>query len=331
MASTILLECGTNEVEILEFFLGKQSFGINVAKIAQIVPYAPEQLTILPATAPEVRGSLLWQGRSLPLIDLALLLHRPLTADPEPRPVVLVTAFNNGYHGFLATGVNRITRIGWDAVRPLARFLGNYSSAISGSIQVEGREILLIDFEYLVATLFPNNQEEEEATPPTHPDTAAKRAAKKIFLADDSPFIRETIAKLLHKNGYTQVQAFKDGREAWKLLHELQQKRASQPSAIRETVDLLISDIEMPEMDGLTLCRQLKKELGLTDLPVILFSSLVNSSLAHKCQEVGADGFTSKPEFQKLLRQMDQLLGLAPPPAIKSQPPPASETIYRYS
>lgn len=315
MPSTILLESGTNEVELLEFFLGRQSFGINVAKIAQIVPFAPELLTTLPDPDPNIRGSLLWQGRAIPLLDLERLLNRAATGEAEQRPVVLITAFNNGYHGFLTTGVNRITRLRWEAVKPLSNFLGRYSSAIFGTIQVEEREILLVDFEYLVATLLPSSTREEELAPLAATTAPPARATKKILFAEDSPFIRETIGKLLRQHGYRQLQPFKNGREAYRHLQTLHSQLTAQPGAIRDYVDLVISDIEMPEMDGLTLCRKLKRELGYTDLPVILFSSLINTTMIHKCEEVGADAYTSKPQIKQLLRLMDQLLAISVAPS----------------
>lgn len=315
MPSTILLESDTNEVEILEFFLGRQSFGINVAKIAQIIPFSPEQVTTLPSSEPAVRGSLLWQGRSLPLLDLERLVNRTPTIDPEQRPVVLITAFNNSYHGFLISGVNRITRIRWETVKPLSNFLGRYSSAISGTILLEKREVLLIDFEYLVATLLPAPNREDGFATPAPPHNPPERGAKKIFFAEDSPFIRETIGKLLHDHGYRQLKTFNNGREAYHHFQALHTQLPARPGAIREHVDLIISDIEMPEMDGLTLCRNLKQELGYTELPVILFSSLINSTMIHKCREVGADAYTSKPQIKQLLLLMDQLLAISAPPA----------------
>jgi len=153
MGNEILLESGTNEVEILEFFLGDQGFGINIAKIAQILPFDRAKLTVIPHSSPAFMGALLWQGRTIPLIDLKGFLHQ--SQQTIEQPIVLVTEFNGVKNGFLTDGVNRIHRVSWGAISPMGPLLDRYSSACTGSIHIQDKDILLIDFEFIIASINP--------------------------------------------------------------------------------------------------------------------------------------------------------------------------------
>ena len=144
-----------------------------------------------------------------------------------------------------------------------------------------------------------------------HP-RAAERPTKRIFLAEDSSTIRQAIVDVLHAGGYTHVTTFTNGRAAYDALCEAKRDAESTGADLSDQVDILISDIEMPQMDGLTLCKKCKRELALP-IPVILFSSLINDQMARKCESVGADGHMAKPEIEKLIGLMDSLC-LTPEP-----------------
>ena len=144
-----------------------------------------------------------------------------------------------------------------------------------------------------------------------HSTERDSREQKNILFAEDSKFIRTTIVGLLKQAGYTQVYVHDNGEEALNKIHSLQQMARENKCRITEYLNLVISDIEMPKMDGLTLCRQIKHEMGLTDIPVIIFSSLVNQQMIQKCKEVGADAYTTKPQINELLKLMDDNLGLS--------------------
>nr|MBF0222709.1 chemotaxis protein CheV [Desulfobulbaceae bacterium] len=307
MADTILLESGTNEVELLEFFLEDESFGINVAKVSQIVPFDRENLTAIPTDDKAILGTLLWHKRTIPLIDLSTALNKRPSTATEVRKIVLVTEFNGVINGFLTDGVNRIFRVSWDKISPISSFLGKYSSTVTGSIKVDDREILLIDFEFVVAELFPDTKMGYHSLGISNTGSTTSRETKNIVFAEDSPFIRSTIIKLLNKSGYTKINSFENGQEAFNFFEESVKSGNNSPDT---RVDLVISDIEMPKMDGLTLCRSIKREMGLETIPVIIFSSLVNDQMIHKCKEVGADGYTTKPQVNELLQLMDGLLGV---------------------
>jgi two-component system chemotaxis response regulator CheV len=306
MATDILLDSGTNEVEILEFILGEQSFGINVAKVMQIIAYDAATFTTLPEENRAILGVLLWQGKTIPLIHLGRALKRPDQGAPA-RPIVLVTRFNEVTNGFLVSSVNKIHRVSWEMITPISPILAGHSSNITGSVNIAGQDILLVDFEYLVAALFPSvrmdhNLEDAPVGKALH------RQDMRIVFAEDSTFIRDNIVTLLAKVGYTRVTAFENGQDAFLHIRELHQQAAAGARDITEAVNLVITDIEMPRMDGLTLCRKIKQDLQLDEVPVVLFSSLIDEQMAIKCREVGAAAYTCKPKINELIALLDRLL-----------------------
>lgn len=306
MGSDILLDTGTNEVEILEFILGEQSFGINVAKVMQIIAYDETKFTVLPEENKAILGVLLWQGRTISLIHLGHALKRQDHGSP-PRPIVLVTRFNEVTNGFLVSNVNKIHRVSWEMITPISPVLSGHSSNITGSVNIAGQDILLVDFEYLVASLFPGVRMDHnlEDAPVGR---EAQRQDMRIVFAEDSTFIRENIVTLLAKVGYYQVTAFENGQDAFEYIRGLQRKADQEREPITAAVDLVITDIEMPKMDGLTLCRKIKQELHLDELPVVLFSSLIDEQMSLKCREVGAAAYTCKPKISELIELLDKLL-----------------------
>lgn len=307
MAQDILLDIGTNEVELLEFMLGEQSFGINVAKIMQIVAYEAARHTAVPSESPALLGVFLWQERTIPLIDLNVALNRKDEASEKPHPIVLVTRFNNVTNGFLINNVNRIHRIDWERIKSAGPVVSTYSSNVTGSVSIEGKEILLVDFEYIVAELFPALK--MSCNLKTATGQGGRELAKIVF-AEDSKFIRTNVISLLRQVGYQNVSAFENGQDAFLYLQELISRAAREKCPVSELVSLVITDIEMPKMDGLTLCRNIKEESGLAMIPVAIFSSLVDEQMAAKCKEVGADIYTTKPRISELVELVDQMLGL---------------------
>lgn len=310
MAQEILLDSGTNEVEILEFFLGSQSFGVNVAKVVQLVAYEEAVFTAIPDGTPAALGVILWQKQTIPLIDLNLALRRPPEERPE-RPIVLVTRFNDLLNGFLISGVNQIHRVSWEEISPTSSILSRHSSNLTGSLHIDDRDLLLVDFEYLIAELFPETKMLHDLETSRLQNNLQRHEAKLVF-AEDSAFIRENVSNLLTQVGYRDIQTFENGLAAYEYLCTLSKKAETENRSIKDLVDLVITDIEMPKMDGLTLCRRLKKELGLTEIPVAIFSSLIDDHMTHKCKEVGADVFTTKPKISELVGLIDGILKIAP-------------------
>ncbi|MGE4292239.1 MAG: chemotaxis protein CheV [Desulfovibrio sp.] len=304
----ILLESGTNEVEILEFYLGGQSYGVNVSKVLQIISYEPEKFTRTPDADPAMPGVLLWRGTPIPFVDLYAAMNVTTRVEVE-RPIALVTEFNNLVCSFLTDGVNRIHRIGWDRIDQLDAYMTQFSAHFTGSVHVDDKDILLVDFEYLLASFFPETKLDSEKQLLLPEDvTPENRQTKRILLAEDSAFIRQTILTILERSGYAQVMPFENGLLAFEHLVGLKKQAQAQEKPIADFVQLVISDIEMPQLDGLTLCRRLKEDQLYGSTPVIIFSSLINEQMAVKCREVGADAFITKPQMAQLVGTLDKLL-----------------------
>ncbi|CAN2042876.1 two-component system, chemotaxis family, chemotaxis protein CheV [Candidatus Magnetomoraceae bacterium gMMP-15] len=304
----ILLESGTNEVEVAEFQLGKQSFGVNVAKIREFVPYDKKSVTGVPNSPKSMIGVFLLRGRTIPLIDLNIHLERDEKNISE-RPVVLVTEFNNMVNGFIIDAINQIHRLSWNDIKPLNPVLGKYTPRITGSVNVKESEILVLDLEHIISEIFPKKMKEMIAFKETiSPDEVklAKRLSKYIIIAEDSTMIRRLMKNTLDTAGYKNISAFDNGKDAYEYIVSLHKKAKDERKNISEYLNVIISDIEMPQMDGLTLCRKIREELKLKAMPIIMFSSLINDQMARKCNTVGANAYVTKPQMGSLVKLIDK-------------------------
>jgi two-component system chemotaxis response regulator CheV len=304
-AQDILLESGTNEMEILEFYLEGQSFGINVQKLREIICYDPGRRTAMPESLPSVLGVYMVRGDSIPLIDLSSHLRQRTAVAPEAeaRAIVLVCQFNRKVTGFLVEDVNQIHRVNWQSVEPMAPLIERFRPRFTGTIHVEDRDILIVDLEHILAEVdsdmdmsFSQN-EGDDSVSETREDIG-------LMVAEDSVLIRAGIQKVLANAGYSRVEVFADGEECYQRLLCLKEQADSEAEFLKH-VRLLVTDIEMPRMDGLTLCRRVREEIGIRDFKVVLFSSLITDEMAHKCQSVGADAWISKPQIPALVDLVD--------------------------
>ncbi len=346
----ILLESGTNEVEVLEFELDGQGFGVNVLKVQAIEQFDAARVTEIQLAHEAVIGGYHYRDGVITLVDLghalsvgdpgrnaldarevaavqeAIAATGPLAGEAVPQAgtpedlatgdatrsdietrIVLVLEFNEQTTGFLVGGVNRIHRISWDAISPLSPFLAQVESKFTGSLNIEGREILVVDMERILADILPATgasyllRERADQAP-----TEADRAGVPVVLAEDSVTIRAVLSRELQRGGYEKLEAFDNGESCYEALRERVEQAHAEGRDPAATVGVLVSDIEMPRMDGMTLCRRVKQDLGLSQVPVILFSSLINDQVARKCESVGADAYISKPRFNELLEMVDQ-------------------------
>jgi two-component system chemotaxis response regulator CheV len=345
----ILLESGTNEVEVLEFELDGQGFGVNVLKVQAIEQFAIDRVTEVQLAHEAVIGGYLYRDGVVTLVDLgralgvtdadasvldpadaqaveeAVAAAGPVAdaipasaqddgatgalaaAEAVDTRIVLILEFNERTTGFLVSGVNRIHRISWDAISALSPFLAQVESKFTGSLNIDGREVLVVDMERILGEILPSAGAEfliEGAEAGV--DGPRDRASVPVVLAEDSVTIRSLLATELERGGYTDVETHDNGESCYLALRERVERARAEGRSPDEAVGVLVSDIEMPRMDGMTLCRKAKQELGLTDVPVVLFSSLINEQIARKCESVGADAYISKPRFNELLAVVDQ-------------------------
>ncbi len=224
----------------------------------------------------------------------------------DENKLVLIMEFNDLKTAFLVDGVTRIHRISWSDISPMSPFLNKTDSKFTGSTQIENREVLIVDMEKIVTEILPGNQAQFAVDgDQTHPLFEARKNLT-IFLAEDSNVIRARVEQELAQSNYTGLVSFANGELCYNKIVEMNEAAKAGDHPIKENLAAIISDIEMPSMDGLTLCRNIKEELMIKDIPVIMFSSLINDQIAQKCRDVGADDFISKPQFAELVNLLDK-------------------------
>ena len=194
----------------------------------------------------------------------------------------------------------------WDAISPLSPYLAQVHSKFTGSLSIDQREILVVDMERILSEILPGACKDHRIEPAADQSLADRRAAIPLLLAEDSVTIRSLLTAELGNAGYRRLLSYDNGLSCWQAVQEICDRARQEQRDPRTEIGAVISDIEMPQLDGMTLCRKIKQETGLNDVPVILFSSLINDQIALKCESVGADAYLSKPRFNELVEVIDQ-------------------------
>lgn len=299
MTTSILLESGTNELEVVEFFIGDTRYGVNVTKVEE-VRYLPEYRS-MPQTSQMILGFFNLRGKVIPIIDLPRILDAPKIEVKSPQ--IIVMHFNERVIGFLVERVAKIIRLSWANIIPPPCAYENHP--VIGVIIEPGREedlIQLIDFEKIMEEIAPVFKSVSIENTPLNEENVFDRTAFRIWLAEDSKMIQKLVAKGLEEVGYSDQQWYSNGLDAWEAFAKLTEEN------VHDNVHLLVADIEMPQMDGLTLTKRVKDSPIYRTIPVVVFSSLINQSTMHKCQEVGADTQVAKPDIESLVLCMDELI-----------------------
>ncbi|MGV8119390.1 MAG: chemotaxis protein [Candidatus Xenobiia bacterium LiM19] len=302
----ILLESGTNEVEIMEFLLREQRFGINVAKVRQIIQFDSGKLSALPNSKPAAMGVYLHRNQTIPLIDLGKILDIK-GAYNTVKPLVMICEFNTKVYGFYVDGVKRIHRVSWSQIQPMSDILGQKNTFIISTITLENHEVLIADLEYIISTLDPDSDSIFN-TDEVIEEVKDKEKSLRLIIVEDSGFIRNKILKSLTSSGFEHVEAFSDGRQAFDAISAYVEQSKTEKKSLSDFFEIIITDIEMPKMDGLTLCKLLREELNLRDTKIIIYSSLINDEMARKCKTVGADSYVSKPKITDLVNIIHDMM-----------------------
>ncbi|AIF52436.1 chemotaxis protein [Pelosinus sp. UFO1] len=292
----ILLETGTNEFEIVEFTVGKVNYGINVAKVREVINLVP--ITEMPNSHPYVDGIFTLRGRVMPLVNLPRCLGAEDSGSNTKN--IIVSELNNYFIGFLVNEVSRIHRVSWSVMEPPPNVTN--SDMVVGIIKMGEKIVILLDFEKIVAEINPQINIKLTTLPESTEASKEQRKTKKIFIAEDSKMLRDLLVETLHESGYLNVTAYNNGKEAWDALYAL----AESGVPIEENVHMLITDIEMPQMDGHHLLKKVREDRALAKLPVVIFSSLINEEMRRKGEAIGADGQVSKPEIAQLIGILDE-------------------------
>ena len=295
METKILLENGTNELEVLEFIVDGNSYGINVAKIREIISYTP--VTPVPNAHPSVEGIFMPRDAMITAIDLRNCLQR---GQSEPGGLFIITSFNKLDIAFHVDSVVGIHRVSWaDIIKPGATVTTSEDGISTGIIKIDGKLIIILDFEKIITDINP-----ETGLKVTEIESLGERDGSlvPILLAEDSALLRKLIVDSLKKSGYENIIKAENGEEAWEYIC-----KAREDGKLRERVKLLITDIEMPLMDGHRLTKLVKSDEATKEIPVVIFSSLVNEEMRRKGEALGADVQLSKPEIGNLVKEIDKL------------------------
>lgn len=294
----ILLESGTNEMEIMEFTIEGNLYGINVAKVREIMMSAP--VHAMPHSHPAVEGIFKPRDLVITVVDLPKYLARHEVPKGE-KDLFIVTNFNKMYIAFRVHTVVGISRISWkDIQKPDNTVSGGPDGVATGIAQCGDDLVTILDFERIVAEIAPETtiqMSEVEAL------GKRSRSIQPIWVAEDSILLSRMIQEALNKAGYTNLRMFPNGAELWEAAQEW---KGAEDQA--EHLALIITDLEMPQMDGHRLTKLLKSTDGLKDIPVIIFSSLITEEMYIKGKQLGADEQLSKPEIGHLIGVIDHLL-----------------------
>ncbi|CDF06462.1 chemotaxis protein CheW [Firmicutes bacterium CAG:95] len=296
MDTKILLENGTNELEVLEFELDGNAYGINVAKIKEIIPY--QKVTPVPNSHPSIEGIFMPRDTMITAIDLKNCLQRGVS---EEGGLFIITNFNKLDIAFHVDAVKGIHRISWEQIiKPGATVSTSEDSISTGIVKLDNRLVIILDFEKIVSDINPETglkiSEIEDMG-------VRQRSNVPILIAEDSVLLNKLIVDSLKKAGYDNLIHTQNGQEAYDVI-----QACKADGTLKDHVQCVITDIEMPLMDGHRLTKLIKSDDETKDIPVVIFSSLVNDEMKRKGEALGADAQLSKPEIANLVRIIDDLV-----------------------
>ena len=296
MDTNILLENGTNELEILEFKVCDNHYGINVAKISEIIPY--QAVTPIPNSHPSIEGIFMPRDVMITAISLKNCLGR---GESEPGGLFIITNFNKLDVAFHVDQVLGIHRVSWTEIIKPGATVNNQDDGLStGIVKFNDKLVIILDFEKIVTDISP-----ETGLKMTDIDELGVRHKSNIpvLIAEDSPLLNKLIVDSLKKAGFVNITSTENGEEAYKRLD-----KAVKEGNVNKVAEIIITDIEMPVMDGHRLTKLVKSSPETKDIPLIIFSSLINDEMRKKGEELGADAQLSKPEIGNLVRIIDKLI-----------------------
>jgi len=298
--TNILLETGTNELEILEFVISGNSYGINVAKITELMQI--QEVQEMPLAHPCVEGVFQPRSEVYTIVDLSKYLGLTPSDDPT-KDIFIITNFNQMNIAFHVHAVESIFRISWnDIEKPDSIIYGGQEGVVTGIAKVNDRIISILDFEKITFDISPETGIDLTTVVAY---TGADRENIPLVVAEDSALLRKMLMEALHTSGYSNITILNNGEEAWNHISGI---KAADPNNVLSRVACLITDIEMPRMDGHRLTKLIKSDPVLMDIPVLIFSSLIDENMQKKGVEVGADAQLSKPEIANLVGIVDVMV-----------------------
>lgn len=296
---------GANQMELLLFHLGTaEVFGINVFKVREVMKIP--RLTRMPDVDGRIEGMVNIRGNTVPVVRLKRVLGLDDAETSEACPqsldkgVLIITEYNRSVQAFHVEGVDRIIRVSWSQVKPPPALVRDTARGSVTAVTIledgtDSRMVLILDVEKILSDIWPRSDEEVYGGISLEHGLKSKR----ILFADDSAVARSQIRKTLERIGLSYLETT-TGKEAWDCLVRLAEQAEREGKSVLEYVQLVVSDIEMPDMDGFTLTRQIRSDPRFDGIPVILHSSLTGSCNAEKGKAMGAAEFITKFNAQAL-------------------------------
>ncbi|MDA1475751.1 chemotaxis protein [Bacillus changyiensis] len=296
----ILLSSGTNELEIVKFEVGCNIFGINVMKVREIIQ--PVEITKVPHSQRHVEGMITLRGEILPVIDLFSFFGVEHGEEEEKQEKYIVTEFNKRKIVFHTGSVSQIHRVSWEEIEKPTALNQGMERHLTGIIKLDGTMIFLPDYEKIIFDL----ESETGVNPYEVKDETfdQRRTSKKLVIVEDSPLLLRLLVEKLNEAGYNNILSFENGKDAYDHLMNM----IEDGTPLDQQIDLMITDIEMPQMDGHRLTKLIKDNPLSNRVPVLIFSSLITDDLRHKGEKVGADEQISKPELNELIEKLDKYI-----------------------
>jgi len=296
MDNNILLDSGTNELEVLEFMVAGNSYGINVAKIKEIIAW--QEVTPVPNSHPSIEGIFMPRDIMITAVDLRNCLQRGMS---EKDGRFIITNFNKLDIAFHVEEVVGIFRVSWsDIIKPDATMSSTEASISTGIVKTDGKLIIILDFEKIISDINP-----EAGLKVSEIESMGKRNRSNIplLICEDSPLLNKLIVNCLKAAGYHNLIHTENGQEAYDVIQD-----CIMNNTLNEHVKCIITDIEMPIMDGHRLTKLVKSDPKTRDIPVVIFSSLINDEMRRKGESLGANAQLTKPEIANLVRTVDGLV-----------------------
>jgi len=307
-----ILETGANELEIIDFrmfellddgSIYEWILGVNVAKVKEVI-FKPKEIVKAPGLPPEAEGLAKIRDQMVPIINLAKWMK--IKEPPNAGRYVIIMEFLREITGIIVHEAKRIRRIRWvDIKRPPKSIDEKLGGKVIGVIEIEDNKLLLLlDFEGILDELGMIKIFGIDETAQTV-QKVERKGRFRILILDDSPVARRIIRKILESDGHTVFEA-QNGIEAWQMLHQWLEEAKRTGKDITDYVQLIVSDIEMPGMDGLTFTRKVKEDPELSKIPVIINTSLSDKANVDKSRFVGADAHLVKfdaPDLIKLVHE----------------------------
>ena len=297
---------GTNKLEILMFSLGtdnrtgrEETFGINVFKVREVMRIPP--ITRAPEMPKAVEGMVSLRGVLVPVIDLAKYIGIETDSAPD---IMIVTEYNGHTQGFLVRAVDNILRLDWAAMRvPPQMLVAEMGGLVTAITELKDKRlVMMLDVEKVLSETghFDSDETIFKSVQPLGKD-------RTVFFADDSSVARNQITRTLEAMQVKYISAI-NGRQAWEELLKLADYADAANRPLKEMVNVILTDVEMPEMDGYMLTRKIKSDKRFAGIPVLMHSSLSSTSNEQMGKAVGVDEYVPKFEAQKLAQTLARLL-----------------------